>query len=329
MQATYCAAMQVQLPEQPQQSANGQTLFKKVGECLYRYKNTGTYYALVKRNGKQFRKSLSTSDRQLAERKLADFRSKIGRFRNPTCDRGTTFMELAKDWFDAAKTRFKPSSASGMEVCIRQLNKHFGTMAVRNISTTDCHEWVKKRGADISASSFNHDRTALVAVLNYAVRQGLLPENPALTIARRKLPRRKIVLPTREQFTLLVKTIRAADCRAWTGADLVELLACSGMRLSEATALTWGDVDFERGQFTVTGGIKGTKNHEARCVPLFPALRSLLERIRGERMKPTTPDEQIVSIGRARKAMGTACKKASLPHFHHHLFRHFFVSQAI
>jgi len=51
-----------------------------VGENLYRVlrpgdkpaKPTGIYYALVKRGRKQFRRSLKTSDRRLAERRLAE-----------------------------------------------------------------------------------------------------------------------------------------------------------------------------------------------------------------------------------------------------------------
>jgi hypothetical protein len=46
---------------------------------VYRYPNDGIHYARVKRNGKQFRASLKTSDRQLAGRKLADFNTKVGR----------------------------------------------------------------------------------------------------------------------------------------------------------------------------------------------------------------------------------------------------------
>jgi hypothetical protein len=76
---TYCALMQATLAEHKTPRVNGQASFKKVGECLYRYPATGAYYALVKRNGKQFRRSLKTADRQLAERKLADFRLKIGK----------------------------------------------------------------------------------------------------------------------------------------------------------------------------------------------------------------------------------------------------------
>jgi integrase len=284
---------------------------------------------LVKRHGKQFRKSLKTTDRQIAERRLSVLRLKIGGNGNSSRDPGITFMELGKDWIDVTVTRLKPSSARSVEGNLRQLNKHFGILPVRNITTAHCHEWEKLRGADISASSFNHGRTALIAVLSFAVKEGLLLENPALTITRRKLPKNKITIPTKEDFTQLVTTIRALGRRAWMGADLVELLAYSGMRLSEATALTWPDVDFERGQFTVTGGAKGTKNHEVRTVPLFPALRSLLERIKAEREGGIAPTQRVVPIVTANTAIKTACQKAKLAHFHHHLCRHFFVSQAI
>jgi hypothetical protein len=53
-------------------------VFHKVGENLYRHAS-GKYYALLKRGGKQFRKSLKCSDRKLAERRLADMRQKIGK----------------------------------------------------------------------------------------------------------------------------------------------------------------------------------------------------------------------------------------------------------
>ena len=47
--------------------------FQKVGECLYRYSN-GVYYARLKVNGKEIRRSLRTSDRDMAKRELARLR---------------------------------------------------------------------------------------------------------------------------------------------------------------------------------------------------------------------------------------------------------------
>jgi hypothetical protein len=98
---------------------------------------------------------------------LASFRLNVGRIAHPIKDKGLTFAELAEDWFGAAKTRMKQSSVRGKEVCIRQLNKHFGLLQVRKFTTTTCHEWEKVRGSGIGASTFNHDRTALVEILGY------------------------------------------------------------------------------------------------------------------------------------------------------------------
>jgi hypothetical protein len=55
--------------------------FRKVGPCLYRYRN-GNYYARFKSGGKEIRCSLETTDRKLAERNLAkkkDDQSQIDR----------------------------------------------------------------------------------------------------------------------------------------------------------------------------------------------------------------------------------------------------------
>ncbi len=124
---------------------NGQPVFKWVAECLYRRSGSSKYFALVKRHGKQYRKSLRTVDRQLAERRLSVFCLKIGRNGNSSRDPGSTFLELSRDWFAVAVTRLKPSSARGVEGSLRQLNKHFGLLAVRNITTAHCHDWEKMR----------------------------------------------------------------------------------------------------------------------------------------------------------------------------------------
>ena len=44
---------------------------QKVGECLYRYSSNGVYYARIKKDGKEIKRSLERSDPALARRKLA------------------------------------------------------------------------------------------------------------------------------------------------------------------------------------------------------------------------------------------------------------------
>ncbi len=53
--------------------------FEKVGERLYRYILTGKYYGRFEVNGREVRRSLGTTDRALAKRKLADLQRSLSR----------------------------------------------------------------------------------------------------------------------------------------------------------------------------------------------------------------------------------------------------------
>ena len=53
--------------------------FPKVGPCLYRYIPSGGYYARLKSAGKEIRKSLGTTDRKDAERKLRQLRNDLAK----------------------------------------------------------------------------------------------------------------------------------------------------------------------------------------------------------------------------------------------------------
>jgi integrase len=79
----------------------------------------------------------------------------------------------------------------------------------------------------------------------------------------------------------------------------------------------------------VTGGEEGTKNDEIRTVPMTSALRELLSRMREERQCKPQPDDLVIPIKSAKTAINRACRKLSLPHFHHHDFRHFFATTCI
>ena len=86
-------------------------------------------------------------------------------------------------------------------------------------------------------------------------------------------------------------------------------------------------MDFGHARFVVTGGELKTTNHEARVVPLFPALRDFLERLTAGHQPAAS--ERIIGIANAKTAMGNACAWAELPQFTHHSMRHYFVSNAI
>ena len=51
-------------------------VFQKVGECLYRYSSDGVYYARIRVDGKEIKRSLETTDRAIAQRELARFQGR-------------------------------------------------------------------------------------------------------------------------------------------------------------------------------------------------------------------------------------------------------------
>jgi integrase len=283
---------------------------------------------LFKRAGKQIRRSLKTSEPALARRRLGDLRNKVARLNTVKGAGKITFANLAKRWLDSHRVHLKERTVASLASSLNGLLPYFGHVPIRNVSSQQCEAWLTGRGKKISPATYKHERRLLLSVLDYAMRDGLLLDNPAReAVPIRKIPKSETVIPTREQFARMVQIIRQADLRAQPAGDLVELLGCSGMRLGEAVNLTWGDVDWERKSFTITGGERGTKNHEVRVVPLFPAMTELLKRLRDDTVPAAT--DRVIPIDNAKRAIITACKKARLPAFMHHSLRHYFCSNAI
>lgn len=327
--------MSTQSPSKP---AVAQSVFHKVAENLYRLESSGGYYALLKRGGKQFRRSLKTKDRKLADRRLSELRAKVGGLRI-SADAKLTFAQAGKMWLEADKHALSTSTVKRREMYIKGLLPYFQDIPIRNVTDQDCDRWVKERGAILASETFVHELDVLKAVFDFALNRGLLLSNPARHIRRRKIVSKRIVVPSLDQFARLISAIRLSDGRkdsqekAKDGADLVEFLAYSGARIGEVTGggdakekrpLLWSDVDFERG----TAFLPGTKTEAApRTIPMSDRLRELLLRLKAE--KNPQPEDRIVAIKSARKCLQTACKKLSLPAFTHHDFRHFFATTCI
>lgn len=307
-------------------------VFHRVAENLYRLEQSGGYYALIKRGDKQFRRSLRTKDRKLAERRLAEFRQQVGNL-TISDDTRLPFEEIAKRWLASTAYALKPSSILRRETCIRNLAPYFGDLAVRNIRPHHCERWLTDRANQIAPQTMVHELDTMRLTFAYAIRHGLMLSNPVEGIKRRKIAPKPIEIPSREQFKALVAAIRKSDGRldsqrkAKAGADLVELLAYSGCRIHEAVSLRWVDVDFDKNTLTVTGGEQGTKNHEPRTIPMTEALRSLLLRLKTE--GNPQPSDPISPIHDAKKCLATACRRLNYPQFTHHDMRHFFATTCI
>ncbi|HTV40725.1 MAG TPA: tyrosine-type recombinase/integrase [Candidatus Sulfotelmatobacter sp.] len=316
----------------------GQPVFHKVAENLYRLESSGGYYALLKRGGKQFRRSLKTKDRKLADRLLGELRTKVGSLKISP-DAKLNFEQAAKLWLETEKHSLSSNTVHRRGMYFKGLVPNFGNTPLRNITDQDCDRWVQERGVSLAPETFNHELDIMKGVFEFALDRGLILSNPAKRIKRRRVVSKQIAVPGLEQFKQLVAAIRQADGhkgnqeRNKDGADLIEFLAYSGARIGEVIGgkdanekrpLYWSDVNFQNN----TIFLPGTKTEAApRTIPMSSNLRALLTRLNSQ--GNPTPSSRIIPIKSARKCLQSTCKKLEFPKFTHHDFRHFFATTCI
>jgi integrase len=307
-------------------------ILTKVAECLYR-SEAGSYFGVVKHLGKQHRLSLQTKDRDVARKKLSEFRQQLcvqtapdhaaGKAADPAA---ITFGQLAKRWLDSMQVHLKRSTHSRRRGAVKVGLGSFRKKAASKISKLNCEQWATSRSKQVKGRTFNYEVETLNLIFKYAISHGLLSENPAAGIRHRRLDTAAVLVPTRAQFRMLV-----ADMRQRTAAagNWIEFLGYSGCRTGEAAEIRWKDVDWSRKTLMVDGGQKGTKNHESRTIPLFPPLERLLRDMQAAVRRESRPEDKVLPRINARWALATACRRLGLPSFHRHSLRHFFASNCV
>lgn len=132
-------------------------------------------------------------------------------------------------------------------------------------------------------STVSHMKDVVSGVLNKALDDEVIPVNPVYSLGRNVLKakkQKKAIDPlSKEELKLLLDTVQVHFPEHYT---LFLLLARTGMRIGEALALQWGDIDFV-GRFIsverslVRGRITTPKNGEDRPVDMSLQLAKRLK----------------------------------------------------
>ncbi|HEX2498402.1 MAG TPA: site-specific integrase [Actinomycetes bacterium] len=213
-----------------------------------------------------------------AERWLATQKALMGRgdWVDPKRSR-ILFADAAELWVQTL-IRVKPKTAHQYRHLLgRWVLPTWGKVQLGRITVEGIERWV----ADMTAAGLGHSgsRQALLvlsSVLDASVRAHRIASNPArLVRVRRSKPAERVFLTHREVDAL------ARTCGG--SGDFVRLLAYTGLRVGEATALRVRDIDFDRLRISVVrtfsdvGGQlveESPKTHQHRSVPIVPLLEA-------------------------------------------------------
>jgi integrase len=301
--------------------------FEKVAECLYRNPSSGSYYAVLKVKGKQFKSSLKTKDLAEARRKLRDKRTEL-EVTAPGAGK-VTVRQVCEKYLETVKDQAE-STRVNKEIMLKKAQQHWGDLPVRNLKKSDILQWLA--GLGLGTSWQNQHLRAIRAALKLAVDDGIIYRSPLEGVKEKKVSRPIRATPTIEEFQAIVDSIRTQRLSdtAQESADYVEFMGLAGLGLAEASSLTWADVNFDRGQMISYRH----KTEQGFAVPIYPQVLALLEK-RWKRAvelnggNAPAANTKVFTVADAKKAIEGACSRLKLPRYSSRSFRRLFITTAI
>jgi integrase len=261
-----------------------------------KYKRGRIWWGRAQRGGKEFRQSLKTGDRLLAEKRLQEWVRDLDGLAWGERPR-VSFGEAVRQFLINHAVNLKPRSAQRYGSSLKWLIESLGHLYVDQIGRQQMADFETLRrsmvakgrhGATVSNPTIRRDLACLSSVMTYCEDRDWLGEgrNPVPGYLRRRSRRGLKEAPSRTRY------LSEAEEDALLVAANDELLRIAlmlaidtGLREQELFTLKWPQIDFRRGVITTTAD---TKNKRIRMVPLAQRSAQALLRLKGMRM-PNLP----------------------------------------
>jgi integrase len=263
-----------------------------------------------------------------------------------------TLSDYAERWVQLIASTVKPRTVASYAGMLRlHILPAFGAWRVQYLDKgTIKNLLADKLAHGLSKNTVRILHATLRALLTAAVDDGVIPVNPAEKLGRqlrlvvpKSARQEEIKAMTREQREVFLQTA-ANETPAYFA--LFVTLAGTGMRLGEALALQWDDLDLEGREIRVQralsrGRIDTPKAGHGRTVDISQMLARMLrqlEQLRGAEMAvrgwPVVPSWVFctragtpMDESKVRRAMRAVLTRAKLPlHFSPHCLRHTYAS---
>jgi len=257
-------------------------------------KNSGVWWIFIAHNGKRKSKKIG-KDKKLALEAAKKIEAKLALgdmgLDEKEEKRIPIFEEYSQTWITVTvPATCKYSTLKDYQTILKNhVLPVFGKTPVTEINRMMVKRFLMdKTNAGFAASTVTHMKNTIGGVLNLAVDDEIIAGNPAHRLGkviRSKSLRIEIDPLNREELSHFLTTFKDNYPSLY---PLALTLARTGMRLGEALALQWGDIDF-RGRFIniqrgFSRGRLGTpKNHKSRKVDMSQQLADTLRHLRHER----------------------------------------------
>jgi len=290
----------------------------------------GVYYSDLRIGKKRIRRALST-DKRIAENKLADLIQERQAMRHGHAPENASWATFRDKFLDEQKTKARPTydiyrhAVERLEA-FRQI--HYLreiTPALLNDLMTDWRKpkW-RKRGKKFKNKKFpiglymrNRMLRALKTMMTRAESYTLVKPQKWASVAYDREPKGRLLWYTADELRGLL----AGSSGVWK--TIVLLGARAGLRRAEMYHLEWSDVDFARNRIHIAPKAGwNPKDYERRWIPMTADLRAHLEALpKGQYV--VEEDGQRPTIGAMSVLFARLLKKANLKGSIH-ILRHTF-----
>ncbi len=253
-------------------------------------------------NGKLRQESTKSESLMVAENLLRDRLGKV--------EQGLPVAEMKKlKYEDIRKTLVQDYRTRGVKMLeedkdgnpyvwgFEHLNSFFKNRPVRTITTNLLYEFIEKRQNEgAKNATINRNLSLLRRMMSLARREGKLAQAPYFPMLKEDNVRKGFLTPA--QFSKLRNTM-PEHLR-----PLVTFLYFTGCRVGAALAITWPQIEFEKGRLQLRIEGNQTKNEEPILLPLPLELNEILKKL------PCTG--RLFDARNLRKSFQAACVKVGL-----------------
>lgn len=239
------------------------------------YRRGRIYWGRAQRQGREYRRSLKTADRAVAERRFRAWRDELDASawgEKPP----RSFDEVAEKFIREHLTTLKPGGAKRYGVSLKQLALHFGGKVLQAIKSAELSSFETSRRQDgVSPSTIRRDLACLSSMFASAMEWEWIEDggNPVPSYLKRRAKRGLREARPRTRYLNEDEETRLLEHATSEPRKAITLAIDTGLRREELFSLKWGQIDLLRGMITTT---TLTKSGRERKVPLPPRAAQIL-----------------------------------------------------